>query len=442
MDSKEQHINEVLKKKFENFSPQPPERVWEGITTALDKQLVPAWYNTLAAKIVAAVLIGIFLLAGYWLLENNFLSETSKVRVVAKQALPIIKKKTAKSNTTGMSSPEVVSENTVASNTGQTPVLASQQKSLNKKAPVVKTSSAYDNLTKTKEMENSDISSALSQVEVNHRKGNIDIMESKFIVFNTLDTPLKIEASAKKDEGKATLSSLKKKQLGKLALGIYFAPEIIFDPFDSLTIQNSYAINIEPVYYFNNHWFVRPGLGLQYARDKGFVKTDYLSWDYMGSYNDVVDVTIDTTGGVMTPIYHTKEREVYDSIRHFSVTEETNRYLYLLTSVVVGYHNHSEKIGWSMYAGPAINFVLYNKRDIPVDDNTSIISMDYNLPERKSPQYHIKLGFGLDYRIGRNWLVTVELEYRYFINGLNGGGIYNNSLSGIGTRFGFVYTLK
>jgi hypothetical protein len=109
---------------------------------------------------------------------------------------------------------------------------------------------------------------------------------------------------------------------------------------------------------------------------------------------------------------------------------------------VFGYHNHTGKFGWSVYAGPSVSFVLLSKQDNPVDDDANVISLDYNLPVRKSPQYHLKFGLGLDYVIGKNWLVSVEPEYRYYINGIKGGDIYSNPLSGLDIRFGFIYTLK
>jgi len=269
---------------------------------------------------------------------------------------------------------------------------------------------------------------------------NIVWLEKKSIsLFNPPVKPLVFKTNYENNNPHAGSG---KKQKGKWALGFYFAPEFIADPFDSLTIQNSYAIIVEPVYYFNSHWFIRPGLGLQYSRDKGFVKANYQSWDNLGSYQDVVDVTFDTTGGVVTPVYHTQTKEVYDSILHISISEETNRYLYLQTSLVVGYHNHTNKLGWSIYAGSAVNFVMLSKKDNPLKSGVSVVSLDYNLASRRSPQYSLKVGFGLDYAIAKNWLVTVEPEYHYFFNGLNGREIYSNPLSGLGLRFGFIYTLK
>ncbi len=449
MKNNEQHINDLLKQKFEGFAPQPPAEVWEGIAAALDKEVVPLWYHKTWVK-VFALLLGVVIFSGILRLltqtndNGKFPDPVSSVNTET----PVV---------------STESDNYVPDKTTVKPLPDKDKKPQKEKvtqnnqpvssAPSDKVQSAYVNTTgnsknishkkQPEEKQKSKVTVVQSkkQTPAPNRDDLLATLNAKTIELTTLPLPL-LKEDRKQTENEVQKNKPHRSKNGNLALGFYFTPGFVAADYDSLTIQNGYAINIKPVYYINDHWFIRPGIGVQYSRDKGFVKADYMSWDLLGSYEDVIDVTFDTVNGEVIPLYHTQKTDVYDSIRHITLSEETNRYLYLNTSLVFGYHNHKGKLGWSFYAGGGVNFVLYNKRDLPVEEDVTYISLKYNLPERHSPQYLLTLGAGVDYAIAKKWLVTVEPEYRYFINGINGGGKYNDPLSGIGLRFGFVYTLK
>jgi len=442
LENNEQHINDIFKQKFEGYQSKPPERVWEGIAAALDSDLAPAWYTTLFAKIAAILVVIALLIGGYWLAADKLNTVNTETGLTIDMPIDSIDDKRDDNRITDQDVSTAIDKTVVGDNALLPKTISTEDtkpvQKIDKLETVVITSSNQSSLVEETTGNNSLSDQQESSVS---NDGSLDLMNYKTIAFNN-ELPGVMISNKVKDDNSVAEVKQNVKSSGRWALSLYFAPEFIFNSFDSLTIQNSYALSFEPIYYFNNHWFIRPGLGLQYSRDKGFVKADYLSWDYLGSYDDVVDVTIDSSGGVYTPVYHTQTRDVYDSIRHITISEETNRYLYLQTSVVFGYHNHTGKFGWSVYAGPSVSFVLLSKQDNPVDDDANVISLDYNLPVRKSPQYHLKFGLGLDYAIGKNWLVSVEPEYRYYINGIKGGDIYSNPLSGLGLRFGFIYTLK
>ena len=456
METNSEHINNLFKQKFEDFTPQPPERVWAGIASALDKGVVP-WYSTLPAKIVAIVIGAAILLGGYWLLslqntqpdkkptmeavyqnttESNVAIDTKTDKTIQQQ------QRTQKQNENSYTATHKADQNHIVKHTASSGLISA---SGNNGTHHNEATAAKPKILSSQQPGNATISEQNLLASVSNTGepfagfSTIQAIPKKTVSLNN-NLSFSILKPGKVENNKQFVTH--KKQSGNWILGLYFSPEFIFDPFDSLTIQNSYAIKVEPTYYFNNHWFIRPGIGLSYARDKGFVKADYMSWDYLGSYEDVVDVTFDTVGNTVTPVYHTQTRDVYDSILHVTISEETNRYLYLQTSLVFGYHNHVNKFGWSIYAGPQVNFILTEKRDNPLQDNQSAVYLKYNLANRHSPQYGLKIGFGLDYAIAKRWLLSVEPEYNYFINGINGGDVYNTPLSGIGLRFGLIYTLK
>ena len=460
METNNEHINNLFKQKFEDFAPQPPERVWAGIASALDKGAAPVWYNTLIAKVVAIAVGVAILLGSYWLFlkknpqpDNNLKVEAAYQNTTKNEAVidsvsgknmqeTDIARQTSKrknANTQYVDNNiEINQEENIA-----LPVKTSASgnyKGQNKSGATNQAKPLTESQIQPSRLKNNQqLALSGNNSEYYEKVVSIEWMQKKSVSLNNI---VSISMAKPDPVNNNAQHFSEKKQTGNWVLGLYFSPEFIFDPFDSLTIQNSYALKFEPTYYINNHWFVRPGIGLSYARDKGFVKANYLSWDYLGSYEDVVDVTFDTVGNTITPVYHTQTRDVYDSIMHVTVSEETNRYLYLQTSVVFGYHNHVNKFGWSVYAGSQVNFILAEKRDNPIKGDGSVTYMKYSLADRHSPQYGLKLGVGMDYAIAKKWLVTVEPEYNYFFNGINGGDIYSKPLSGIGLRFGLIYTIK
>ncbi len=457
METNSEHINNLFKQKFEDFAPQPPEHVWANIASALDKGIAPAWYSTFAAK-AAAVLLGIALLLGGYLFLNSspqpsngpalktaYQNNTVTVASIDTKSDKNIEKQHSaetKSIHSGNAGNLNTNSSAAENNNGNLAQPSEPNSNITQSSAMIAAlpesfnATGYQASTTKTEKSSHKVNNTTSFETVT---GNINLMSKKTI---TLKNSVPVSMFATEATGHVNQNAAHVHQMGHWVLGFYFSPEYIFSSFDSLTIQNSYALKIEPAYYINNHWFIRPGIGVNYARDKGFAKADYMSWDYLGSYEDVVDVTFDTSGNTITPVYHTQTRDVYDSILHVSVSEETNRYLYLQTSVVFGYHNHVNKFGWSIYAGPQVNFILSEKRDNPVDKDASVIYLKYNLAERKSPQYSFKLGFSIDYAIAKKWLISVEPEYSYFVNGINGGDAYNKPLPGVGLRFGLIYTLK
>ncbi|PIY30964.1 MAG: hypothetical protein COZ08_09970, partial [Bacteroidetes bacterium CG_4_10_14_3_um_filter_42_6] len=127
------------------------------------------------------------------------------------------------------------------------------------------------------------------------------------------------------------------------------SPEFVTTTFDSVTLINTYSVNYEPIFHLNKQFFLRFGIGVSYARDRGFAKLDYISNDLMGTYNDVYNVTFDSLNGQVVPTYYTKTVEVWDSIRHLVISEVTNRYIYVQVPVLVGYFHQGNHSSFNWY---------------------------------------------------------------------------------------------
>jgi len=226
-------------------------------------------------------------------------------------------------------------------------------------------------------------------------------------------------------------------------IGLYFTPEIILNNFDSVTIMNTYSLNIEPSWYFNKHWFMRFGAGISYVRDQGFAKVNYISNDYLGSYDSVLYVTFETIDNELHRIYHTQEVEIWDSVNHFVISELTNEYYFLQVPLMFGYHNSTDKFKWYFYGGPAMNISISKQIEDPKTniEYIEIIDLENNLPQRIDYSLQLWVGAGIDFRIGQRLSLAFEPNYRYYFKPVYKESNYKTALSGLGLRFGLVYKL-
>jgi len=188
---------------------------------------------------------------------------------------------------------------------------------------------------------------------------------------------------------------------------------------------------------------MRFGAGISYVSDRGFANVDYLSSDYMGSYDSVINVTFEEVGGELYPIYHTKEVEIWDSIRHLTITEVTNNYYYLQFPLMFGYHNSTNKIKWYFYGGPAMNISIHEQIDDPkaTIEYIEVIDLENRLPHRADYSLQLWVGAGIDFRIGQKFSLAFEPNYRYYFEPVYKENNYKTALSGLGLRLGLVYKL-
>ena len=189
---------------------------------------------------------------------------------------------------------------------------------------------------------------------------------------------------------------------------------------------------------------MRFGAGVSYVRDRGFAKVDFISKDYMGSYDSVVNVTFEEVDDEMVALYHTQEVDIWDSIRHLSISEITNTYYYLQFPLMFGYHNSSRHFKWYFYGGPALNISINEqiadpKADI---DYIEIIDLENRLPNRLDYALQLWVGAGIDFQIGQRFSLAVEPNYRYYFKPIYQENDYETALSGLGIRFGLVYKLE
>ncbi|MFK5857087.1 MAG: hypothetical protein QM503_13230 [Bacteroidota bacterium] len=463
MNNSNKNIDNIVREKFESFTPTPPKHVWVAIEQGLVDKPVIAFHKN--RWFIAASILALIALISALFVFN-----------------PLSKNITYSSSSTG----PVIIEST--SNTYD-----KGNKNLNQK--IVEESVIVDIQSNTVSNENSTLETSNNTEETNVVDKEVppeliepQLLETDFAELKPIEDPIitevfVIDDNIQHEEISNGLNFIKMKKSGIIAsnshnneytpetrdgvvsipnlevlqtqntnvnsywkVGSYLSPELAISNFDSVEILNSYTVSIEPTYFINKHWFVRSGVGLSYVRDRGFAKINYITNDYMGSYDDVYDITFDTIQGNITPVYHTKTVEIWDSVHHVTVSNVTNKYIYLQVPLLVGYYHKKmgSNIGWYIMGGPAFNFKLSSWIDdpLPEDKDADIISLQNNLPVRSNNYLQLWLGAGVEYQVNKNISIAVEPGFRYYFKSIYSSPYNATSSTGVTLRIGLIYIIK
>jgi hypothetical protein len=445
LNNQDPHINEILREKFDSFRPTPPAHVWEGIEKNLDadKGFFVGNSKYYAAALLLAILIPI---AYFGLNVSNSESISYNNDFNAKSVVEDkIETKTAdinhNSETTTIASDEFNQSVSNSFTTDETTETTFEQTAVGNSAEDNAHAEAIAH--NTEQVGNDKMFGLKPGFSVENRNHGFNYMDN--LSLSVISTAYYGQLYQKPYYSKSSIEipDDNKKSTSHWENTIFISPEFSLTNLDSVTILNSYSLGVEPSRYFNENWFVRFGLNLNFSGDRGFAKIDYVSNDFMGTYDDVYDVTFDTIGGVITPVYHTKTVEVWDSVRHIVVSEVTNKYLFAQLPVLLGYKNKIGQLNWYAYAGPAIGFQIAKWIDEPSVEfeDIEIIDLENNLPLRSTINYQLWIGAGIEYKLGANTSVIIEPSFRHAFTSLYSGEKYKFSTSGFALRLGLNYKI-
>lgn len=229
-----------------------------------------------------------------------------------------------------------------------------------------------------------------------------------------------------------------------LKMGLYYSPEYRLQQMDSVQLSATYTISAEPSFFFKKHWFVRTGLGLSFSKDVGFAQLDRSSYEMLGVYDDVYEVTFDTSGNTPIPIYHTQPTEVWDSVRKNGLVEVTNHYQYIQLPLLLGAHWGWHNFELSVYAGPAFNFLVgQNMDDLSNHEQHATVHLYENkLPGRENTHIQLWAGAGIEYRLGYRFSIAAEPNFRYQLSTVYSDPDMKKANSLFAIRFGLIYQLS
>jgi len=270
---------------------------------------------------------------------------------------------------------------------------------------------------------------ALNQLEVNNNHIEVDQYDS------TVSDGEDIESNSGSRTSKPKIRSDYGKK-GNLRLGAYFTPEMIFYPSSEDLNNRSYSVDVNAIYEFSGY-LIQTGIGINWLSDDGNYKFDYNK--YLGSYEDVYNVTFDTIGNEVIPTYHTETVDVYDTISHVSITPTNSNYTYLQIPVLFGYGHTGKRFGWSVKGGPSLSILVYEDiADMNMSDSQDkILNVDNELPNRISTNWQFVLAGGVSYKLSNHLSFAVEPVFRYYINSVYDNTANKNPYS-LGLRAGFL----
>ena len=225
---------------------------------------------------------------------------------------------------------------------------------------------------------------------------------------------------------------------GQWVFGLYFTPEILFYPSDDQLKNYSYSLDLHASYRLGNY-FIQSGLGFARNHEQGNSTIDYNK--YMGSYEDVYDVTFDSTENGINPVYHTETVYVYDSVSHVVISPSKRYYTYLQLPLFIGYGETSRRFGWFVKGGPSLSFLVHE--DIPSAGSgmgkAKIINVENELPARISTNWQFIVSAGATYKLGSKVSISMEPMLRYYVNSVYEPGKLNTKHPfSVGLRTGFL----
>ncbi|MCB2220468.1 MAG: PorT family protein [Bacteroidetes bacterium] len=421
------NIDDLFRDKFENFEQDPPEYVWDNIKTGIQNPKGPGGHGFngggLAGFTALLIIIGTILV---YLLSNSFTinlpekgSETSptaqesfmddtqidtnpviaqdiKVTAEIEESENRLQKEQESEYSVqeNMESSMLPKKSIPEERVGKSTLMALSRteriKQTNQQAPPSPNENKLSSLKYINFEYNGLGQTNQSDVRLNHKP-------SSFI--STVPAPPRDDYVTK----------------GQWSVGLYFRPEMIRYPSDDQITNYARGIDLH-VLYKKNEYFLQTGLGFSQVTDAGNYKIDYNK--YMGSYEDVYDVTFDTIGNEVTPVYHTQTVDVYDSINYVRITPSERRYTYLQIPIMFGYGKDYRRFGWFVKAGPALALMVHE--NIPEmsmrEDQYKILNVENSLPARINANWQFVLSAGANYKLGNKISLSVEPLIRYYIN--------------------------
>lgn len=196
-------------------------------------------------------------------------------------------------------------------------------------------------------------------------------------------------------------------------MGVFFTPEVIFYPADSIENQRGYTFDVSAK-WIKNEFFIESGLGVSFSSDNGKYAIDYEQ--YLGTYDDVYNVTFDSTENGVTPVYHTAPVDVYDTISKYKIEQVKNNYTYLQIPLYVGFQKQVNRFGWFVKGGPVFNVLLNSNIPDPVVGDDRIVDLNQQMPMRVKTSWQFAVSAGFSYKLSDKVSVAIEPTFRYYLN--------------------------
>jgi hypothetical protein len=435
-----QHIDQIIRGKFENFEPVPPDSVWENIRTKIGPA-PPASVTGLILPILAGIAVIVSIVMVIVNLDfiyspkaadlsSLFNEQAEKAFLTRLASYPA---QTAESNENIKDNAEASVSTPKASNqppSGSTSIPVRKPFSDNKISHSQENLNTLDNQP-TETETGTQNRPQLSELRLSGR--NTGELHSPFMSSSKFNTRNNRYPSGYDDYANANKSAW--------TIAAFFSPEFMHYPGDSNTSNLNYSFSLNPSLHFGNY-FIQSGIGFRFAKDDGNYLIDYQK--YLGSYQDVYNVTYDSTEQGIIPTYYTQTVEVFDSLDHYAINETKANYTYLEIPVLFGYQKDFKRFSLSLKGGPSMSLMI--RKNVPdaiyPEDKIRIVNMDKTLPTRVNLNWQMMVSAGFGYNLSDKFSLNIEPTFRYFINPEYNNGTTTAHPYSFGIRAGIIYKLK
>lgn len=436
------HIDQIIRQKFENFEPEPPDQVWDKIRSGINKTPPPSSSTGFVMPVIVALSLLVFV-AG--LLHNLYFNDS-------------------KSNLTGTRTFNVSIQQAGILSTGAT---ATSDISLQKDfylTPVVLPAPDTSAQNTVQEIKADPpvlipVRDAFGQTNISDRK-KIKAKNSPSVTLKNIPRPGQWKPGLVQALGAGELSyadavkynlnprdirklsqyqDYEKHMLADWSIGVYFNPEVTSCQDKSIGNTISYNASILPQLTFN-HFFMQSGINMRFTHDKGNYAVDYNR--FLGTYEDVYNITFDSTENGYVPTYYTHTVEVYDTVNHYAISETNVNYTYLEIPLLFGYRYSFGKFSIFAKGGPSASFMV--AKNAPnagyPEEKARIINENYLVPVRNKVNWQLMMGAGFDYQLADKFSFSLEPTFRFALKpefDLPGNARGNTSAFGI--RAGLNY---
>jgi hypothetical protein len=433
------HIDQIIRQKFDNFEPEPPIQVWEKIRSGIQKDPPPP---ASSPGIILPIIVTISLLLFISGLIHHFYPGTSNTPGTETSGLTIQSAGVISTGSTTISDPSNQAEFYNTSSEAQIPTVAAasetqvNQETIPVRAPFGTTQKEIKKKNKAKA--ETSVTPNIASKTGQWKPGLVQALTAGELSYADA---VKYDLNAR-DVRKLTAftDDYARKNKSDWSLGLYFNPEVTSSKDQNIENSISYNLGIMPRISFNR-FFIQSGVNMRFTHDKGNLAVDYNR--FLGTYEHVDYMTFDTIDGVIIPTYYTHTQEVFDTVNHYSVSDTKVNYTYFEVPLYVGYRYSFGKIALFGKAGAAASFLAFRntpKADDP-EENARIVDVEYQGPVRYDVNWQLLMSAGFDYQLAKKFNLSVEPTYRLGLKPeYNMSEGVKGSTKSFGIRFGLNYS--
>jgi hypothetical protein len=278
-------------------------------------------------------------------------------------------------------------------------------------------------LTYTQRTPESMISSAPYIAESNSGKTEMDMLRLAVNKVPYMKTKLKGTGHHKLSSDKYRIAGKPRFNLpvkdtyarkASMLFGAGFSPAINIYP-DGQN-RNDYSFEVTTTWE-KAGFIAESGLGLQYASENAQYQINYTSYDSVGFYIGVISFS-PAPNNPDSVVLQTSFMNIYDSIDHVVIRENSNKYLYLQIPFRIGYRLHqSDRFSIDLKTGIIFSVQIY--RDIPgvpyQGTDAGQVEVNRLYPDRLQTNWQYTAGIGLNYHVSSRLRFTLMPQYRQYI---------------------------